>query len=396
MKRLNRKNRPQINSKISFIVFFITMFLFSTSYAFLNQELTLTGTVSIYTEDEGTDLTITNFNERVDSVVIDRFLFFVTNAYRVVGITIQNPLHRSVNNWTIEFQSTKTPALTRPTDNELSAYLNAENAYSDISYSNNTVTVKGNDTLAPGESKTIYVFFHYTLTDSFNFNGNRRAYYTPGTRSALMAKRANDSELIIKTIDKGQSNDAIIHASYYTEPLGGNLYNTTMYIVVGNNSGTTISDLQFDVSYRDTNLAKLSSNDIEILSNTESGASFLTHDVIENQSGKAYFVSGIKTYGGFKGMDISNISYSTGGGTANTQASEPTPTIIETPVPETTNIEPEPQIENTISNTIIESTTNTVTDEVENQIDNTILSEENENIITNEIIENENTIDEGI
>ena len=157
MKR-NKKKIKKINNKAVLVIFFITMFLFGTSYAILNQELTLSGNVGIYI-DEGTDLTVTNFNTSID-VIYTQYLFNIipVSGYKVVGITFQNTLSKTINNWTVEFSSNHNVAA-KPNDNRLSAYLNPENSYDTVSYSNNTVTVKGSDTLAPGQSKTVYVLY---------------------------------------------------------------------------------------------------------------------------------------------------------------------------------------------------------------------------------------------
>ncbi len=378
--------QKKINNKAIFIVFFITMFLFGTSYAILNQSLTLTGTVNIYV-DEGNELTITSFNENVDTVVtgsINLIFFNIPYEYcRVVGITIQNSLSKTIDNWTIEFASSRTADLTRPTNNALSAYLGDENAYSSISYANNTVTVSGNDTLAPGETKTVYVFYTYnTGNNRFNFNGNRKAYYTPTRRNYSMALKSRGSELselIIKKHDESSKGPVEIKTAYYTEPLGGNLYSTTMYIFIGNGEGTTISNVKFDVSYNDSNLSSLSSSEVSILKNTDSGAAFLVQDSIDSGNVKYYYVSGIKTYGGFHGMSISNITYSEGNNVTNNEITnnENIEQSVEKNdvVEENIIIENNAVIENVVEeNTIIENNvlediiTNTISSEYENNI----------------------------
>ena len=321
MKR-HTKNLKKINSKILLVVFFITMFLLGTSYAILTQELTLTGTVNMKIEDEGTDLTITNFNTGIDPIYT-QYLFNIipVSGYKVVGITIQNTLSRTINNWTVEFTSSRNAETTKPTNNQLSAYLGAEFAYGSVTNSNGTVIVTGNDTLAPGDTKTVYVFFSCNLLNNNITFGNERAYYTPNrgrlnnSKSNIRLTSLNDvKNNDYKRFDIYETDEFAILICYDTTIVADNLYNTIMYIFIGDNTGSDISNIKFDVKYRNSNLSNLLASSISIVENNDSGASFICNDVINNKTCKGYIVTGLKTYGGFDGMEITNISYSVSNG----------------------------------------------------------------------------------
>ncbi len=392
--RRNRKKLKKINSKFVLVIFFITMFLFGTSYAILSQELTLNGNVKIYV-DEGTDLTVTNFNTSIDPIYTQTIFGFPISGYKVVGITIQNSLSKTINNWTIEFTSNRQVA-TKPNDNRLSAYLNSENAYDSATYSNGTVIVKGSDTLAPGETKTVYVFFNVNIfTNNFSF-GDPKAYYTPSANGARFTKsnlntRSNSSNEPV-LFDINSSDTFAIQICYDTILVADNLYSTTMYIFIVNNTGTDVTNIKFDVSYKERNQSNLYSSTINILENNESGASFLSNDVINQLSYKGYIVTGLKTYGSFNGMTINNISYTNVNGESTNTQTEPTE-IKENPITnEIDNIEKE--INTNTTNTVNNPDTNTITENSENvinqnSIQNEIVTNTTINTETNTIIDNE-------
>ena len=295
----NKRAFKKINNKFVLVIFVITMLLFGTSYALLNQDLALNGTINIYIEDEGNNLTVTNFNNKVDSVPISSFFGLVISGYRVVGITIKNDLHKTVDNWTIEFTSNRNAETTRPTNSKLSAYLNSENAYTSVSNSNGTVIVKGNDTLAPGESKTVYVFFNYSsFNNSFTF-GTPIAYYTPPESQNNINYLARNARASYSSngYDESSYNNCYVFINYGSRSTAGNMTDTTLYIYIANDTNDSISGVKFDVAYNNTNLSSLSSNNISILSNTESSASFICNDTIPSKTCKCYIVSGMKTSG---------------------------------------------------------------------------------------------------
>lgn len=293
-----------------------------TSYTNTQQVSNLTttngDTITLYAqwEVEDTSLTITNFNTGIEPIYVSGF--FNLNGYKVLGITIQNNHSYTVNNWTIEFKSNNNnPALeNRPNNNALNAYLNPDNYYGTVTNSNGTVIVSGNDTLAPGATKTVYVFFEanatlFGLVNTNNFDfSNERAYYTPnsGRRNALARNRA-EKVSIFKRYDEIELDNFGVHIQYDTQRENDNIYATTMRIYIANGTGNDISNIKFDVSFNDTNLSKLSSNTIQITSNTEKGASFQSNETIKNQNYKVYEVTGLKTSGGFNGMNISNIEF---------------------------------------------------------------------------------------
>ena len=399
--RRNRKGIKKINNKFVLGIFFITMFLFGTSYAILHQELTLTGDVGIYLEDEGTDLTITEFNSNIDPIYT-QYLFNIIpiSGYKVVGITFQNTLSKTIHNWTVEFTSNHNIA-NKPNDTRLSAYLNPENSYDSITYSNNTVVVKGSDTLAPGETKTVYVFFNVNLlNNNFTFS-DQKAYYTPpansGRNSKALANRFS-APIENKSYDINSTDTIAVQICYDTNMVSENLYSTTMYIFIGNNTGEDITNIKFDVSYKNNNLSSLYSSSINILENNADGASFLSNDVIGNLTCKGYIVTGLRTYGAFNGMEISNISYSKGAN--NTISNNPHVESDEENKNSDNNLTDNKSETIEITNTNINTNTNSIIENTitQNTIPNTQIDEDTTNneknsIINNEKNEDENTVD---
>ena len=279
-------------------------------------------TITLYAqwEVEDTSLTVT-LNKNINPIATEFLTIFgfqtqfPTGGYKVLGITIQNNHSYAVNNWTVEFNSDHQVVDPRPADDELNAYLNSENYYGTVLQSGQAVTVRGNDTLAPGETKTVYVFFDCTYNwlgqpnNNHTFT-NERAYYTPnnGRRNAP-AKKAMKMTSTLKKNDEIILDNFGIYLAYDTIVEADNSYSTTMYVYLANNTGNDISNIKFDVSFNDTNLSKLSSNTIQITSNTEKGASLQSNETIQNQNYKVYEVTGLKTSGGFNGMNISNIEF---------------------------------------------------------------------------------------
>ena len=308
----HKKNLKRINSKFLLVVFFITMFLFGTSYAILRQELTLTGTVKMKANDEGTNLTITNFNTGINPIYT-QYLFNIIpiSGYKVVGITFQNTLSRNINNWTIEFKSNHNAETNKPTDNRLSEYFGTENAYGSITNSDGTVFVTGNDNLAPGESKTVYVFFSVNLlNNNFTFN-DEKAYYTPpGGGRQKPSNNISGNQKKFPKFDVNSTDEFGVQICYDTTEVADKSFSTTMYIFIGNNTGQDVSNISFDVNYKDSNLSTLLSSSISILENGEKKATFHSDETISSGSCKGYIVTGLRTYGKFSGMNISNISYS--------------------------------------------------------------------------------------
>lgn len=391
MRRL-KKNNKKINSKVLFVVFFITMFLFGTSYAILTQELTLTGTVTMKIEDEGTELTITDFNTSINPIYT-QYLFNIIpiSGYKVVGITIQNNLSRTINNWTVEFTSSRTAETNKPTNNQLSAYLGAEYGYDSVTNSNGTVIVTGSDTLAPGATKTVYVFFSCNLLNNNITFGNERAYYTPNRSRTMNSKSSNMLKKDTCTkYDINETKEFAILICYDTTVVADNLYNTVMYIFIGNNTGKNVSDIKFDVKYKNSNLSNLLSSSINIVTNNDSGASFISNDVINNLSYKGYIVTGLKTYGGFDGMDITNISYSLSDGSSVVE--EPTNTNTNNNTTNNDNIILENDFVNSMSDKNDNKNDNTITNTITNTIINDILN--NDNNIENMVIDNSSVEDE--
>ena len=162
--------------------------------------------------------------------------------------------------------------------------------------------------------------------DNITF-GNERAYYTPNrgrlnnSKSNIRLTSLNDvKNNDYKRFDIYETEEFAILICYDTTVVADNLYNTIMYIFIGDNTGSDISNIKFDVKYRNSNLSNLLASSISIVENNDSGASFICNDVINNKTCKGYIVTGLKTYGGFDGMEISNISYSvSNGSTVNEQ-----------------------------------------------------------------------------
>ena len=264
---------------------------------------------------EDTSLVVT-LNRNINPIITDNgWIFLGASGYKVLGITIQNNHSYTIDNWTVEFNSNRQVELNRPTANQLNTYLNPENYYGTIAQTGNVVTVKGNDTLGPGESKTVYVFFQYER-GFFGFGettyewSNERAYYIQNSgRRNLLAKSTSKKLPSVKMADEIIYEGLGIGIVYDTTVDENGLYSTKMYFGIVNNTGNDITNIKFDVLYNDTNLSKLSSNTIQITSNNEKGASFMSNDTIENQNHKVYEVTGLKTSGGFAGMNISNISF---------------------------------------------------------------------------------------
>ena len=263
---------------------------------------------------EDTSLTITNFNTGISPIQTGTELFGLRQVgYKVLGITIQNNHPYSIDNWTVEFNSNRQVETTRPTNNQLSAYLNPENFYGSISQSGNTVTVSGTDTLAPGESKTVYVFFDWskgiiTGETTYNFT-NQRAYYTPSGRRNAPARKLLKTSLPVKLMDESSFDDVEVHLVYDTTIDENGIYLTNIVVFIMNNTENDISNVGFDVTYNSLNTSKLSSEEIKILSDDENGALFLSEETIPKGEYKYYTVTGMETRGEFNGMDISNIIF---------------------------------------------------------------------------------------
>ena len=292
-----------------------------TSYTDGQQVLNLTttneDTITLYAQWEATDnsLTITNFNRNIAPIVINNYLIIQT-GYKVLGITIQNNHNFEVNNWTVEFNSSENAQTNRPNSNNnaLRPYLNSENYYGSVTNSNGKVIVTGTDTLAPGATKTVYVFFSYTSIlgggTTYNFT-DEIAYYTSnsGRRNAPALKTMGKTPEL-KEFDLSIYDEVGIFIEYDTELISDNLYSTVMNVYIINNTDNDISNVKFDVLYNYLNKSKLVAlSSIDILSNDEKGASFSCNDIIPSKDYKVYTVIDMLTNDGFDGMDISNITF---------------------------------------------------------------------------------------